>query len=128
MDIDHTLNQFYGFFDTVACTVDTKIIVYGIAPFTSGIKMIVLLMSFINPFQTADGFLEWKIVYLHHTAHTLFKRSGDEDTDVRDTVVCQNHIRTAAHYDKVFFFCHFHDQIALVEKYGIFLRAGRDNG
>ena len=48
VDIDHTLNQFYGFFDTEACTVDTKIIVYGISPFKSGVKMIVLFMSFIN--------------------------------------------------------------------------------
>ena len=58
---------------------------------------------------------------LHGTAQALFKGRCDENADVRNVIVRQNHISTAAHHNEVLMFCHVTDQITLVEKDGITL-------
>ena len=57
------------------------------------------------------------VVLVDDVLHTAFKGGGDKNTDVWDVIVGQDHIGAAPHHDKILFFCHIADQIALVKEH-----------
>lgn len=55
-------------------------------------------------------------VDFHSTTQTLLKWCRNKNTDVRNMIVGQDHIGTAAHHNKIFMSRHLADQVTLVKK------------
>ena len=62
-----------------------------------------------------------QVIGFHDPSGPELKGGGDEDADVGDMVIGEDHIGAPSHDNKIFFLGHLTDEIALVEKNGIAL-------
>ena len=62
------------------------------------------------------------LIDLHDPLYPPLKWRRDKNTDMRNVIICQNHISTPAHDNKILFFCHIAEQFTLIKENSIFLR------
>ena len=75
-------DQILRFIDSVACTVDTKIVVIRLAPLSSAVKIVIPSVLAVHLLQETDCLLHIHLPYIHNMLHTDSKRSCDKQTDM----------------------------------------------
>ena len=53
---DHSQNEINGTVDSIACAVDTEIVVVRVSPASSGIEIVIMRMFFVKFFQEMARF------------------------------------------------------------------------
>ena len=53
---DHSQNEINGSIDSIACAVDTQVVVIRIAPASSGIEIVIMRVFFVKLFQEMTRF------------------------------------------------------------------------
>ena len=121
MLFDDTLDELHGALDAVAGGVDAKVVVDGVSPLAAGIELVVMAVLAVQLFQQLAGALVVQVVGLHHVAGPGIEGGVDEDGDVGDAEVGEDHIGAAAHDDEVLLLGHIRQEVRLVEEDGVLL-------